>query len=111
MGFQADKSTDAIDRATLQDDVGDVSVRLSRTKTLSGIETEAFYGPAERTPEYVEKLGDPGQLPFTRGSFPEMYRSRMWTLRNVVGYGSPEDTADAVGASVRGGSAAVDVVF
>lgn len=111
MSLQADKSTDATERATLQDDVGEVSVRLSRTKTLSGIETEVFYGPTEPTPEYVERLGDPGQFPFTRGSFPEMYRSRMWTLRNVVGYGSPEDTADAVGASVRGGSAAVDVVF
>jgi len=92
-----------IERTTLHDDVEEVSVRLSRTATLSGIETEAFYGPAEKTEEYAEKLGDPGQFPFTRGSFPEMYRSRMWTLRNIVGYGSPEDTADAIAASVRGG--------
>ena len=101
----------AAHKASLQDDVGEVSVRLSRTKTMSGIETDAFYGPKERTAEYDEKLGDPGEFPFTRGSFPEMYRSRMWTLRNVVGYGSPEDTADAVAASVRAGSAAVDIVF
>jgi methylmalonyl-CoA mutase, N-terminal domain len=100
-----------VERTTLQEDVGEVSIRLSRTATLSGIETDAFYAPAEKSEEYLEKLGDPGQFPFTRGSFPEMYRSRMWTLRNIVGYGSPEDTADAVAASVRAGSAAVDVVF
>lgn len=108
MTVQSDKTAGKI---SLQDDVGEVSVRLSRTKTMSGIETDSFYGPQERTAEYDEKLGDPGEFPFTRGSFPEMYRSRMWTLRNVVGYGSPEDTADAVAASVRSGSAAVDVVF
>lgn len=98
-------------RATVQDQIGDVSVRISRTATLSGIETEPFYGPKERTAEYDEKSGDPGEFPFTRGSFPQMYRSRMWTLRNIVGYGSPEDTADGIDQAIALGSAAVDVVF
>lgn len=99
------------ERSTVQDQIGDVSVRLSRTATLSGIETEPLYGPAERTAAYDEKLGDPGQFPFTRGAFPQMYRSRMWTLRNIVGYGSPEDTADGIDSAIELGSAAVDVVF
>ncbi|CAI7980715.1 Methylmalonyl-CoA mutase, large subunit [Frankia sp. Hr75.2] len=98
-------------RETVQDSIEDVSVKLSRTATWSGIETEPYYGPAERTAEYNEKLGDPGEYPFTRGSFPQMYRSRMWTLRNIVGYGSPENTAAGIDASIAAGSAAVDVVF
>ena len=102
------KSTD---RTTVQDEIGDVSVRLSRTQTLSGIETEPYYGPGERSAEYDEKLGDPGEYPFTRGAFPQMYRSRMWTLRNIVGYGSPEDTAEGIDHAIKLGSAAVDVVF
>lgn len=101
----------ADDRHTVQDRIEDVSVKLSRTATWSGIETEPFYGPATRTPEYDDKLGDPGEYPFTRGAFPQMYRSRMWTLRNIVGYGSPEDTAAGIDASITAGSAAVDVVF
>ncbi|MEO6588633.1 MAG: hypothetical protein ABIP06_04840, partial [Pyrinomonadaceae bacterium] len=43
-------------------------VRLSRTRTWSGTETDAFYGPgASATAAYAEQLGDPGQFPFTRG--------------------------------------------
>jgi len=74
----------------------DVSVKLSRTATWSGIETEASYGPADvAATDYARDLGDPGQYPFTRGAYSQMYRSRMWTLRNIVGYGAPEDTRDA----------------
>jgi methylmalonyl-CoA mutase N-terminal domain/subunit len=99
------------DRPTVQDAIGDVSVRLSRTTTLSGTPTEPFYGPPVKDESYQEKLGDPGEYPFTRGAFPQMYRTRMWTLRNIVGYGSPEDTADGIESAIKLGSAAVDVVF
>jgi len=99
------------DRSMVQDLIEDVSVKLSRTATLSGIETEPFYGPEERSARYDSTVGDPGQFPFTRGAFPQMYRSRMWTLRNIVGYGSPEDTANGIDGAIALGSAAVDVVF
>lgn len=99
------------ERPTVQDAISDVSVRLSRTATLSGIETDNFYGPSVESDAYREQLGDPGEYPYTRGAFPQMYRSRMWTLRNIVGYGSPEDTADGIDAAIKLGSAAVDVVF
>lgn len=96
-------------RAT--EDVSEVSVKLSRTTTWSGMPTEVFYRPDEPDERYDEALGDPGVFPYTRGAFPKMYRSRMWTLRNIVGYGSPEDTAEGIAKSLDAGSAAVDVVL
>lgn len=54
--------------------------------------------PALVTPEslggfnYDEKLGFPGEYPFTRGVQPSMYRGRLWTMRQFAGFGSPEDT-------------------
>ena len=87
-------------------------VRLSRTDSWSGMKTAPFYGPGDSAaPEYAEKLGDPGQFPFTRGSYPQMYRSRMWTLRNIVGYGSPDDTLEGIHQSLAGGSSGISVVF
>jgi methylmalonyl-CoA mutase, N-terminal domain len=42
--------------------------------------------------DYQEKLGFPGEYPFTRGVQPSMYRGRLWTMRQFAGFGSPEDT-------------------
>ena len=36
-----------------------------------------------------EPLGKPGQFPYTRGIYPEMYRSRPWTMRQYAGFGAP----------------------
>src|SRR3989337_3046982 len=56
--------------------------------TSSGIDIEVVYG-ADRTPPEV---GLPGQYPFTRGPYPTMYRSRPWTMRQIAGFGTGEDT-------------------
>jgi methylmalonyl-CoA mutase N-terminal domain/subunit len=89
------------------------TVNMSRTATWScGIETKASYGPSDaHNVEYERDLGDPGQYPFTRGAYPEMYRSRMWTLRNIVGYGAPEDTREGIERALKLGTAGIDVVL
>jgi methylmalonyl-CoA mutase N-terminal domain/subunit len=90
----------------------DVAVKLSRTKTWSGLETQPSYGPNDiADTDYQRDLGDPGQYPFTRGAYPQMYRSRMWTLRNIVGYGSPEDTREGIERALEMGTAGVNVVL
>src|SRR5438045_9402000 len=94
MSARSDKKPQGADIAANREDV---SVRLSRTKTGSGLETQAVYGPGDVADlDYARDLGDPGQFPFTRGAYPQMYRSRMWTLRNIVGYGAPEDTREGI---------------
>src|SRR3954447_2020709 len=76
------------DDGTRFPEVDDAHLRLSRTRTWGGLETQAAYGPAEQDEAYTENLGDPGQFPFARGSYAQMYRSRMWTQRTIVGYGT-----------------------
>jgi methylmalonyl-CoA mutase N-terminal domain/subunit len=90
----------------------DVSVKLSRTKTWGGIETKAGYGPEDiAQTDYARDLGDPGQYPYTRGAYPQMYRSRMWTLRNIVGYGAPEDTREGIERALEMGTAGINIVL
>jgi methylmalonyl-CoA mutase, N-terminal domain len=96
----------------IKDQLEDVSVRLSRTATWSGIETKPTYGPADvANLDYAKDLGDPGEFPFTRGAYSQMYRSRMWTLRNIVGYGAPEDTREGIDSALKMGTAGINVVL
>ena len=96
----------------IQAHIEDVSVKLSRTATWSGIETKTSYGPSDVADiDYARDLGDPGEYPYTRGAYPQMYRSRMWTLRNIVGYGAPEDTREGIEQALRIGSAGINIVL
>lgn len=63
--------------------------------TISGIVLDPSYGP-ENPPEslkHVERdIAAPGQFPYTRGLFPQGYRTRLWTMRQFAGFGSADDT-------------------
>ena len=59
--------------------------------TLGGIPVERLFTP--RSPRSgFDRIGYPGQPPFTRGVHPTMYRGRLWSMRMFSGFGSPEDT-------------------
>jgi len=61
--------------------------------TISGLDLETFYGPADVAGlDYASDLGDPGAFPFTRGLHKEMYRKRLWTMRQFAGFGSARQT-------------------
>ena len=67
--------------------------RQDEFTTASGIPVERVYGPADwDEDDYWQKLGMPGEFPFTRGLHPTMYRARPWTRRQVVGLGTAVDT-------------------
>jgi len=57
-------------------------------KTLSGIDVERFYSLGESHPLQEE----PGKYPYTRGIYPEMYRRRLWTIREYSGFGTSAET-------------------
>jgi methylmalonyl-CoA mutase, N-terminal domain len=59
--------------------------------TLGGIPVERIYTPRSPSSSF-ERIGYPGQPPFTRGVHPTMYRGRGWSMRMFSGFGSPEDT-------------------
>jgi methylmalonyl-CoA mutase N-terminal domain/subunit len=70
-----------------------VPERPVRFESLSGIPLEPVYTPESLGPwSYADKLGFPGEYPFTRGVYPTMYRGRLWTMRMFAGFGRPEDT-------------------
>jgi methylmalonyl-CoA mutase N-terminal domain/subunit len=62
-------------------------------ETMSGLPVERVYTPAD-LPGWrdSDRLGLPGEYPFTRGVYPTMYRGRLWTMRMFAGFGRPEDT-------------------
>src|SRR5688500_2005038 len=88
---------------TLKKSMDKLKARKERFETSSGIEDPRVPLPGLDTagehrlldqPEsaYLEKLGFPGEYPYTRGVQPTMYRSRFWTMRQYAGFGTAEET-------------------
>lgn len=67
--------------------------RRSRFTTLGELDVPALVTAEDRqAASEDERIGFPGEFPFTRGIQPTMYRGRLWTMRQFAGFGSPEDT-------------------
>jgi len=64
--------------------------RLGRFSTVSDMEVDPIY-MADDLPAAGE-VGEPGEYPFTRGPYPTMYRTKLWSMRQFAGFGGPEDT-------------------
>ncbi len=60
--------------------------------TISGKEIEPLYTEADVDPGLEDRVGRPGEYPFTRGPYPSMYRGRLWTMRQFAGFGTVEET-------------------
>ena len=61
-------------------------------RTLSGLPLKRVYTPEDVADLRVEDLGLPGEYPYTRGPYPTMYRGRVWTMRQIAGFGTGPDT-------------------
>lgn len=61
-------------------------------RTLSGDPVQRLYVPDPPAEDYLEKLGFPGQYPYTRGVHSTMYRTKLWTMRQFSGFGTPQET-------------------
>lgn len=86
--------------------------RKSRFSTLSGIPIDPVY-TAEDLGEldYGKALGYPGEPPFTRGIHPTMYRGRLWTMRQLAGFGPPEETNKRYKLLLSQGANGINGVF
>ena len=60
--------------------------------TLGGFPVKRVYTALDLETAPLDDIGLPGQYPFTRGPYPTMYRSRLWTMRQIAGFGTGEDT-------------------
>ena len=70
-------------------------------QTMSGVPVEPIYGPGPY----------PGEYPYTRGVYPTMYRSRLWTMRMFAGFGTAEDTNARFKDILRNGGTGLSTAF
>ena len=86
--------------------------RQEKFETTSGVELDTVYSP-EDIPnfDYATQLGYPGEYPFTRGVQPNMYRGRIWTIREYAGFGTAEDTNERYKKLLAEGQTGLSVAF
>ena len=77
------------------------TLREKPYETMSGIPVEPIYGPGPY----------PGEYPYTRGVYPSMYRSRLWTMRMFAGFGTAEDTNARFKDILRNGGTGLSTAF
>lgn len=87
-------------------------VRDSDFTTLSGMEVDPVYGPAdEAADERLERIGWPGEFPFTRGLYATGYRGRPWTIRQFAGFGNARQTNERYRMILDAGGGGLSVAF
>ncbi len=78
----------------------------------SRITLQPIYTPNDvRYYSYAQRLGLPGQEPYTRGIYPSMYRGRLWTMRMFSGYGTPEETNARLRYLLKEGETGLSIAF
>jgi methylmalonyl-CoA mutase N-terminal domain/subunit len=79
--------------------------------TSSGIPVPNLLRPPDFDPDYLDKLGFPGEYPFTRGVQPSMYRGRFWTMRQYAGYAAAEESNQRYRYLLAQGQTGLSVAF
>ena len=80
--------------------------------TVSGLPVKALYTPDDlKDFDYDRDLGYPGEFPFVRGVYTNMYRGRLWTMRQFSGFGTPRDTNKRYKYLLKHGQTGLSVAF
>jgi methylmalonyl-CoA mutase N-terminal domain/subunit len=80
--------------------------------TSSRIPVERLYTPEDTAGlDYLERLGFPGQYPYTRGIYPTMYRGQLWTMRQYAGMGTAEESNERFRYLLKEGQTGLSVAF
>jgi methylmalonyl-CoA mutase N-terminal domain/subunit len=86
--------------------------RRDERRTESGIEVKPLYKQGDLEPfDYSDRLGDPGEYPYTRGPYPTMYRGRPWTMRQYAGFGTARETNARFKYLTENGQTGLSVAF
>ena len=80
-------------------------------RTLSGLPLKRVYTAEDVADLRAEDLGLPGEYPYTRGPYPTMYRGRLWTMRQIAGFGTGEDTNERFRYLIAQGQTGLSVDF
>jgi methylmalonyl-CoA mutase N-terminal domain/subunit len=89
---------------------------LPKFFTVSGVDIDELYTPqsvrgADQPDHYWEKIGLPGQFPYTRGVHHTMYRGRLWTMRQFAGMGTPRQTNQRFHMLLKEGGTGLSTAF
>ena len=108
----ASKSTHDWRQGTYQKAIDRAKERQPRFESSSGSELEPLYGPEDFAEwNYHEKLGYPGEYPYTRGVQPTMYRGRLWTMRQYAGFADAEESNRRYKFLLEQGQTGLSVAF
>ena len=90
----------------------DSRIRAADFSTLSGLDLDPVYGPPEGSvvPDF-DRIGWPGEYPFTRGLYPSGYRGRAWTIRQFSGFGNARQTNERYKMLLGAGGTGLSVAF
>src|SRR4051794_40541150 len=87
-------------------------VRDADFTTISGLEVDPVYGPPEGADDpRMERIGWPGEYPYTRGLYPSGYRGRPWTIRQFAGFGTAAQTNERYKMILAAGGGGLSVAF
>jgi methylmalonyl-CoA mutase N-terminal domain/subunit len=85
--------------------------RKPKFEVSSGIELPPVAMPEDPDPDYMEKLGLPGEYPYTRGVQPTMYRGRFWTMRQYAGFSTAAESNKRYRYLLGAGQTGLSVAF
>ncbi|MEE9223501.1 MAG: methylmalonyl-CoA mutase family protein [Thermoplasmata archaeon] len=100
------------EKSVLEESLRNLQEGKETYESLSGIPIDRIYTPVD-----IEKdtgfsdIGFPGEFPYTRGVYPTMYRSRLWTMRQYAGFGTAEDTNKRYKYLLEQGQTGLSVAF
>jgi methylmalonyl-CoA mutase, N-terminal domain len=107
-----DAGTGADGRARWQRRYAAARKRDADFTTLSGLEVDPVYGPPDgAVVPGMERIGWPGEYPFTRGLYPAGYRGRAWTIRQFSGFGNAQATNERYKMLLQAGGGGLSVAF
>ena len=79
--------------------------------SISGKKNKNFYSPDIKNNNYKKNLNNPGEYPYTRGIHDNMYRGKLWTMRQFAGFGRPEETNKRFKFLLKEGQTGLSVAF
>ena len=80
-------------------------------QTLSNKDLEILYSPKKESKDFLENINYPGEFPYTRGIHPNMYRGKLWTMRQFSGFGLPSETNQRYKFLLKSGQTGLSVAF
>lgn len=110
MGNKIKEMKKAWENSTLKNALSKSPERKLNFLSDSGIDLDRIYIPDDNF-NYEEKVGFPGEFPYTRGVYPTMYRGRFWTMRQYAGYATAKESNKRYRYLLESGTTGLSVAF